>query len=35
MIDQFVGVVAPENEEGSVGGCDLNGDTDTNDLIFR
>ncbi|MDG1049042.1 MAG: hypothetical protein P8M11_09875 [Planctomycetota bacterium] len=35
MIDQFVGVVSPENEEGSGGGCDLNGDTDTNDLIFR
>ncbi|MFT6109503.1 MAG: hypothetical protein ACJA2W_002425 [Planctomycetota bacterium] len=30
----FVGVVSPETAEGA-GGCDLNGDTDTLDSIFR
>lgn len=37
--DEFVGVVSLESDEGSGGGCNLNGvpggDTDTNDRIFR
>ncbi len=35
MIDQFVGTVSPEVEEGSGPGCDLNGDGDSIDGIFR
>ena len=35
MIDQFVGTVSPEADEGSGPGCDLNGDGDSTDGIFR
>lgn len=35
MRDPFVGVTSPEASEGSGGGCDLNGDGDTTDTVFR
>lgn len=35
LSSEYVGVVTPEAEEGSSSGCDLNGDSDVGDDVFR